>query len=227
MKKVLLFNNEFYQKYYIRKFLYLLAKEKYHNQVLFACIGTPLSYYNNYFDIFGPVVGHLLQKYNNNSDIHILGTINAPIHAKTLEYQHIIDYLKNPNYLIIGLDACIDINVNRYLLWSEGFQPGLGVDKDFPKISDGVMFGCTSDFDPTEIIIDYAIDNMDEMIGFAMNFAYTIVKCLFEPNYIDPNRDYVEIYYLIEQYKIEQRVDYNVFHPAYKRLMKEIEKLPN
>ncbi|MBE6082959.1 MAG: spore protease YyaC [Tissierellaceae bacterium] len=127
--------------YAIRDFsniiLKYLSEEYSHNykELLFVCIGTDRAT----GDSLGPLVGHkltpILSKYKN---IHILGTLNEPIHAKNLESK--IEFIKNnfENPFLIAIDASLGrfdkigmINIKKGSL-----KPGLGVNKKLPNIGD-------------------------------------------------------------------------------------------
>lgn len=101
--------------------------------LIIVCIGTDRST----GDSLGPLTGYklssLLKSYPN---VHVLGTLEEPIHAKNLS-----DKIKmiNENYnnsFIIAIDACLGaINRIGYITIHNGpLKPGTGVHKDLPHI---------------------------------------------------------------------------------------------
>lgn len=99
--------------------------------MILLCIGTDRST----GDCLGPLIGHILHrnKYNN---IHILGTLENPVHAKNLEKTLKTIKLKYSSPFIISLDACLgrhdsigNINISPGPL-----KPGAGVNKSLPEV---------------------------------------------------------------------------------------------
>ncbi len=117
---------------------YNTITEKSENIVL-LCIGTDRST----GDCLGPLVGHKL--YNNpyNNKIHILGTLDDPIHAKNLEnnIKRIEEEISNP--FIIALDACLGKfnNIGYINLGPGPLKPGAGVNKPLPWVGDMYIKG--------------------------------------------------------------------------------------
>lgn len=106
-----------------------------YKDLVVVCIGTDRST----GDSLGPLVGYklstLLRNYNN---VHIMGTLDEPVHAKNL--NKIIKKISNDynNPFIIAIDACLgSIERIGYITVSDGpLKPGAGVNKDLPEIGD-------------------------------------------------------------------------------------------
>jgi len=124
----------------IAKFRKSLLKElslrdisKIYKDIILVCIGTDRST----GDCLGPLVGHklsnLLKRYTN---IHVMGTLDDPVHAKNL--KEIIEIINNNynNPFIIAIDACLG-KAERvgYVSIGEGpLKPGAGVNKKLPPV---------------------------------------------------------------------------------------------
>lgn len=101
--------------------------------VVLLCIGSDRST----GDCLGPLVGHKLHK-NKYNNIHVIGTLENPTHAKNLEEN--INRIKNEisNPFIIALDACLGkLDTIGYINLAPGpLKPGAGVNKLLPWIGD-------------------------------------------------------------------------------------------
>ncbi|WHH57361.1 spore protease YyaC [Petroclostridium sp. X23] len=102
-----------------------------YDNIIIVCIGTDRST----GDSLGPLVGYKLStlRYDN---VHILGTLDQPVHAKNLEENY--NYIKENyrNALIIAIDACLGkMNHIGYVTITKGpLKPGAGVNKVLPEI---------------------------------------------------------------------------------------------
>ncbi|MTI48637.1 spore protease YyaC [Sporosalibacterium faouarense] len=106
-----------------------------YDELIIVCIGTDRST----GDCLGPLTGHKLfnslKRYDN---IHVLGTLDDPVHAKNLSERIQDINLLYSNPFIVAIDACLG-NVERigHISLSLGpLKPGAGVNKDLPKIGD-------------------------------------------------------------------------------------------
>ncbi|MCR1899263.1 spore protease YyaC [Irregularibacter muris] len=103
--------------------------------IIVLCIGTDRST----GDCLGPLIGHKLHRHQNKyTNIHILGTLESPVHAKNLEEY--IEKIKRefPSPFIIAVDACLGkFDRVGYINISPGpLKPGAGVNKSLPPIGD-------------------------------------------------------------------------------------------
>ena len=115
---------------------------KSYSEICVACIGTDRST----GDSLGPLVGYKL----SNSNIKVVGTLDAPLHAKNLhEFQNRI----SDSTLVIAVDASLgSMDHVGFITVGEGsINPGSGVNKKLPPIGDisiaGIVnFGGFMDF---------------------------------------------------------------------------------
>lgn len=107
--------------------------EVHHRPLLVLCIGTDRST----GDALGPLIGtQLLRK--NIPQLHVLGTLDEPVHATNLDdtIQRIRGTLINP--YILAIDACLGrLDSVGYITLAEGpLRPGAGVHKQLPEVGD-------------------------------------------------------------------------------------------
>ena len=114
---------------------YLSSNIKACQQLVILCIGTDRST----GDSLGPLVGYkLTPRIVPYEQVHLLGTLDEPVHAKNLE-----DFIKKinkkcPEAFILAIDASLG-HLNRvgYINIKKGpLKPGLGVNKKLPIIGD-------------------------------------------------------------------------------------------
>jgi putative sporulation protein YyaC len=104
-----------------------------YDHIIIMCIGTDRST----GDSLGPLVGYKLNnlKYRN---VHVLGTLDQPVHAKNLEEN--LQYVKMTysNPLIIAIDACLGRtdHIGYVTVSRKPIRPGAGVNKDLPEVGD-------------------------------------------------------------------------------------------
>ncbi|WP_069650884.1 spore protease YyaC [Caloranaerobacter ferrireducens] len=114
---------EYLNKYY----------NKNYKELVIVCIGTDRST----GDSLGPLVGYKLSPlFRKYSKVHLLGTLDNPVHAKNLKEN--INVIKNTfdNPFVIAIDACLG-NIDRigYVKVEKGpLKPGAGVNKNLPEI---------------------------------------------------------------------------------------------
>lgn len=103
--------------------------------LVILCIGTDRST----GDSLGPLVGHKLKpRLNYYRQIHLLGTLDDPIHAKNLESSISQIHHRYSNPLILAIDASLGgLNKIGYIGVRNGpLKPGSGVNKELPIIGD-------------------------------------------------------------------------------------------
>jgi len=106
-----------------------------YNEIIILCIGTDRST----GDCLGPLIGHKLssfmKKYHN---VHVLGTLDDPVHAKNLSSTIEDIYSTYSNPFVISIDACLGkLERVGYVTINEGpLNPGAGVNKTLPQIGD-------------------------------------------------------------------------------------------
>lgn len=110
---------------------------KYYNSsysdLIIVCIGTDRCT----GDSLGPLIGYnILNRLKTYEDVHVLGTLNDPVHAKNLDDN--IDYInssfKKP--FIVAVDACLGSfnKVGFISISNKPLNPGSGVNKVLPSI---------------------------------------------------------------------------------------------
>ncbi len=110
---------------------------KYRPAVL-VCIGTDRST----GDALGPLIGTNLSRMGLNR-LHILGTLDNPVHATNLAetLQYIQEAYRNP--YIIGIDACLGKtdSIGVITLTEAPLLPGSGVNKQLPEVGEISLTG--------------------------------------------------------------------------------------
>lgn len=111
-----------------------------YSDLVIMCIGTDRST----GDSLGPLIGYkLYNSFKMYSNIHVLGTLNEPVHAKNLEskIQNVYTNFNKP--FIVAVDACLGsrekigfINITK-----EPLKPGSGVNKVLPSVGDISILG--------------------------------------------------------------------------------------
>lgn len=109
-----------------------------HRPVLILCIGTDRST----GDSLGPLIGTQLIR-QNLPKLHVLGTLNHPVHATNLSENilHIEQAFVNP--LVIAIDACLGSHDSiGFITLAQGpLRPGAGVHKDLPEVGEAHLTG--------------------------------------------------------------------------------------
>ena len=136
-----------------------------YNSVCFVFVGTDA----NMGDSLGPLTGTLTDFLCDFC--HFYGSLQNPITAK--EVPFIENFIKNahPNSFIVVIDAALGKNedVGLIKVLEGGIQPGLGVNKNLPKIGDASIIGVMNEKSP--------INNMNLTItrlSLVYNMANTI-----------------------------------------------------
>lgn len=101
------------------------------SDIVVMCIGTDRST----GDSLGPLVGSKLDSLNRLDSVHVMGTLDVPVHAANLEDKlSSIPELRNP--LVIAVDACLGSmdNVGTISVGIGSLKPGAGVKKELPEV---------------------------------------------------------------------------------------------
>ena len=132
--------------------LYMMMREEFKkgrkNKVLVLCIGTDRST----GDSLGPLIGYQLRQ-RGLKHIHVVGTLNKPVHAMNLEDTVYLLEQECQDYLIIAVDASVGMSshVGCITLGKGALKPGLGVSKELQAVGDlfitGIVSGCGG-YDP-------------------------------------------------------------------------------
>ncbi len=102
-------------------------------EIVIVCIGTDRST----GDSLGPIIGHKL-KGLRQENIHILGNLDMPVHAKNLEDITKQIYSSYNNPFVIAVDACLGKmeHVGHITVGQGPLKPGSAVNKDLQPIGD-------------------------------------------------------------------------------------------
>lgn len=110
-----------------------LIKNYSHREIVVVCIGTDRST----GDSLGPLVGTILKE-KRLKQIHVLGTIDDPVHAVNLHSTLVNINKRFRNPYVIGVDASLgrlkdvgEISVNDSPL-----QPGAALGKELPEVGE-------------------------------------------------------------------------------------------
>ncbi|NLY66006.1 MAG: spore protease YyaC [Tissierellia bacterium] len=141
-------------------------------EIIILCIGTDRST----GDSLGPLVGYKLKPHiNSYKGVHLMGTLDEPVHAKNLneKIREINTYYNKA--LVIAIDASLGsmdrigyINVRKGPL-----KPGLGVNKNLPKIGHISITGVVN----FKGIMEYMI-LQNTRLSLVMHMADIIAKSL-------------------------------------------------
>lgn len=106
-----------------------------------VCIGTDRST----GDALGPLVGTRLAEWRSVRDrIHVVGTLDEPVHAGNLRSAIESLGLAKPGVgHVLAIDACLGrVGSIGYITVGEGpLKPGAGVNKELPPIGDAYITG--------------------------------------------------------------------------------------
>lgn len=151
---------------------YLSSSIKACQQLIILCIGTDRST----GDSLGPLVGHKLAPYIvHYEQVHLLGTLDEPVHAKNLP-----DFIKKinkeyPEAFILAIDASLG-HLDRvgYINIKKGpLKPGLGVNKKLPSIGDISITGIVN----VGGMMEYMV-LQNTRLNLVMNMANIISKSI-------------------------------------------------
>jgi len=118
---------------YFASYFEEVFKKNYNNNytdIVVLCIGTDRST----GDCLGPLVGYKLKDLKLKN-VHIIGSLDEPVHAKNLEmYIENLSVYTNP--FVIAIDACLGkVDKIGFISIKEGpLTPGAGVNKKLPPV---------------------------------------------------------------------------------------------
>lgn len=143
-----------------------LYNDNYHD-VVFICIGTDRAT----GDCLGPLIGYKIQDMNY-PNVHVLGTLDNPVHAKNLpEHLHELEKYQNP--FVIAIDASLGkFERIGFVNIKEGpLSPGSGVNKSLPLVGDMHITGIVNMSGFMEIMV-----LQNTRLSLVMNMANIISK---------------------------------------------------
>ena len=111
-----------------------------YSDLVIVCIGTDRCT----GDSLGPLIGYnILNRLKTYDDVHVLGTLSNPVHAKNLDEN--IDYI-NTSFekpFIVAIDACLGSfnKVGFISISNKPLKPGAGVNKVLPSIGHVSILG--------------------------------------------------------------------------------------
>mgnify|MGYP000102431840 FL=1 len=138
-----------------------------HDEVVFVCIGTDRAT----GDCLGPLIGYKIQDMNYKN-IHVLGTLDNPVHAKNLE-EHLKDLKSYQNPFIVAIDASLGkFERIGFVNIKEGpLSPGSGVNKSLPQVGDMHITGIVNMSGFMEIMV-----LQNTRLNLVMNMANIVSK---------------------------------------------------
>lgn len=141
--------------------------------IILFCIGTDRST----GDSLGPLVGHKLQPLiKSYKNVHLMGTLEDPIHAKNLEEN--LDKIKNKynNPFIIAIDSSLGRleRVGHLSIKNSPLRPGAGVNKSLPPVGDISITGIVNIGGMMEVMV-----LQNTRLSLVMNLADIISKGIY------------------------------------------------
>jgi putative sporulation protein YyaC len=138
-----------------------------HDEVVFVCIGTDRAT----GDCLGPLIGYKIQDMNYKK-IHVLGTLDNPVHAKNLE-EHLKELENYQNPFIVAIDASLGkFERIGYVNIKEGpLSPGSGVNKALPQVGNMHITGIVNMSGFMEIMV-----LQNTRLNLVMNMANIVSK---------------------------------------------------
>lgn len=138
-----------------------------HKDVVFVCIGTDRAT----GDCLGPLIGYKIQDMHY-SNVHVLGTLDNPVHAKNLD-EHLRSLKNYNNPFIISIDASLGkFERIGFVNIKEGpLSPGSGVNKSLPQVGDMHITGIVNMSGFMEIMV-----LQNTRLSLVMNMANMISK---------------------------------------------------
>ena len=116
-------------------FDYILEEFERRDNLIILCIGTDRST----GDSLGPLVGHKLSpSMTSFRNIHVIGTLDHPVHAQNLETNISRIYEDHHNPFIIAIDSSLGnrSKVGQLSIKNIPLKPGSGVNKVLPEVGD-------------------------------------------------------------------------------------------
>lgn len=108
------------------------------NEIVFVCIGSD----RITGDSLGPLIGHQLSRYHWKN-IHVYGTLDAPVHALNLEETLAHLKTRHPSALFVAVDASLGSkkHIGFITIGTGPIYPGAGVHKSLPPVGDLFITG--------------------------------------------------------------------------------------
>jgi putative sporulation protein YyaC len=143
-----------------------LYNDNYHD-IVFVCIGTDRAT----GDCLGPLIGYKIQDMNYKN-VHVLGTLDSPVHAKNLA-DHLQDLKNYQNPFVIAIDASLGkFERIGFVNIKEGpLSPGSGVNKALPQVGNMHITGIVNMSGFMEIMV-----LQNTRLSLVMNMANIISK---------------------------------------------------
>ena len=166
---------DFNSPFAISKFSNSLLKYLVHSifdsdEIVILCIGTDRST----GDALGPLVGYKLMPHMFKYDkVHLMGTLDEPVHAKNLdEYIDVIETF-HANAFVLAIDASLGHNscIGQIIIKEGPLKPGLGVNKKLPEIGDLSITGVVN----VGGLMEYMV-LQNTRLSLVMNMADIIAK---------------------------------------------------
>lgn len=157
-----------------------------------VCVGTDSAI----GDTLGPLIGTMLKEKNLNA--HVLGQLGQTVTAK--EISSLKRFLKSiyPLSKSLVIDAAVGLSddVGKIKISDDGLKPGLGANKNLPKIGDGSIIGIVSPRSKNnELFINYTrfspVYKMAETISEGI-YKYVTV-CEQKPLYTSVNGTFSQL----------------------------------
>lgn len=140
------------------------------NDLIFLCIGTDRST----GDSLGPLIGYKLASMSlPNKKIHVVGTLEEPVHAKNLENKISDVYESYDNPFVVAIDACLGNSerIGFIKVWPGPLKPGAGVNKKLPHVGDLHITGIVNTCGYMEYLV-----LQNTRLSLVMKMAETIAK---------------------------------------------------
>lgn len=141
--------------------------------LVILCIGTDRST----GDSLGPLVGHKLHPIVRNfRRVHIMGTLDKPIHALNLESNIERIYADYKDPFVIAIDSSLgnQSKVGYLSIKDSPLKPGAGVNKTLPEIGDISITGVVNIGGMMEIMV-----LQNTRLSLVMNMAEVISKGIY------------------------------------------------
>ncbi|MGV8145374.1 MAG: spore protease YyaC [Alkaliphilus sp.] len=141
-----------------------------YKELVFLCIGTDRST----GDSLGPIIGYKLENMIlPKKNIHIIGTLKNPVHAKNLENKIKTIYNSYNHPFIVAIDACLGNSARiGFVKVAKGpLKPGAGVNKKLPQIGDLHITGIVNTCGYMEYLV-----LQNTRLFLVMEMAETIAK---------------------------------------------------
>lgn len=152
---------------------YLLDENIKNKDIIILCIGTDRST----GDSLGPLVGHKLYPILKNfKRVHLIGTLDNPIHALNLEsnINRIYEDYKNPFVIAIDSSLGVQNKVGYLSIKNSPLKPGSGVNKVLPEIGDISITGIVNIGGMMEFMV-----LQNTRLSLVMNMAEVISKSIY------------------------------------------------